>query len=345
MKHKVAILGATGAVGQRFVQLLENHPDFEIHELVASERSAGKKYAEATKWKLSTPMPSDVQSKIVKSLKDQLESKILFSGLDSDVAGEAESNYRNLGYTVISNSKNHRMDSDVPLVVPEINSDHLAMVGEQRKKYNGGAIVTNPNCSTIGTVLGLAPLLDLEIESLMVTTMQAISGAGYPGLPSFDILDNVIPHIGGEEDKIETEPQKIYGKLLGSVITPAKMKISAQVHRVSVLDGHLVSVSVKFKNKPNREELVRRFENYTAEPQRLKCFYAPEKPVVYFEAVDRPQTRLDRDLGRGMSASVGNLRECSIFDWKFNILSHNTVRGAAGGTILIAELMLKKGLL
>jgi len=345
MKHKVAILGATGAVGQRFVQLLENHPDFEIHELVASERSAGKKYADATKWKLSTSMPSDVKSKIVKSLKDQLESKILFSGLDSDVAGEAESNYRNLGYTVISNSKNHRMDSDVPLVVPEINPDHLEMVKEQRKKYNGGAIVTNPNCSTIGTVLGLAPLLEFGFESLMVTTMQAISGAGYPGLPSFDILDNVIPHIGGEEDKIETEPQKIYGKLTGSTVQPNPMKISAQVHRVGVLDGHMVSVSVKFKHVPTREDIISKFENYTSEPQKLKCHFAPEKPVVYFEAVDRPQTRLDRDLGRGMSASVGNLRKCSIFDWKFNILSHNTVRGAAGGTILIAELMLKKGLL
>ncbi len=345
MKHKVAILGATGAVGQRFVQLLENHPDFEIHELVASERSAGKKYSDATKWKLSTPMPSDVKSKIVKSLKDQLESKILFSGLDSDVAGEAESNYRNLGFTVISNSKNHRMDSDVPLVVPEINPDHLEMVKEQRKKYNGGAIVTNPNCSTIGTVLGLVPLLEFGIESLMVTTMQAISGAGYPGLPSFDILDNVIPHIGGEEDKIETEPQKIYGKLVGSSVQPSPMKISAQVHRVGVLDGHMVSVSVKFKNTPTREDMISKFENYASEPQKLKCYYAPEKPVVYFEAVDRPQTRLDRDLGRGMSASVGNLRKCSIFDWKFNILSHNTVRGAAGGTILIAELMLKKGLL
>lgn len=345
MKHQVAILGATGAVGQRFIQLLDHHPDFEIHELVASERSAGKPYSDAAKWKLSTLMPEKVKSKIVKSLKDKLESKILFSGLDSDVAGEAEAKYRNEGYTVISNSKNHRMDTEVPLVVPEINPSHLELVKEQRKKYHGGAIVTNPNCSTIGTVLGLAPLLPFGMESVMVTTMQAISGAGYPGLPSFDILDNVIPHIGGEEDKIETEPQKIYGALSGASITPLPLKISAQVHRVGVLDGHLVSVSVKFKQKPERNALIHAFETYQSEPQTLKCYSAPDKPIVYFEAVDRPQTRLDRDLGKGMSASVGNLRECKIFDWKFNILSHNTIRGAAGGTILIAELMLKKGLL
>ncbi|NUQ80947.1 MAG: aspartate-semialdehyde dehydrogenase [Bacteroidetes bacterium] len=343
MKINVAILGATGAVGQRFIQLLENHPVFQIHELVASSRSAGKPYREAAKWKLATPVPEDVKNKVVLSLDASLESKILFSGLDSDVAGEAEAAYRSKGHLVISNSKNHRMDTDVPLVVPEINPDHLDLVTRQKSVY-GGAIVTNPNCSTIGLVLGLAPVFDLGIEQAIVSTMQAISGAGYPGLPSFDILDNVIPHIGGEEPKIEEEPQKIFGTLSGQTILPATVRTSAMVHRVPALDGHLIAVSLRFKKPATREELVSRFTHYTGEPQKLGCYYAPTPPVQYFEAVDRPQTRLDRDLGRGMTVSVGNLRPCSIFDWKYNILVHNTVRGAAGGTILIAELMVKKGL-
>ncbi|MBN8706746.1 MAG: aspartate-semialdehyde dehydrogenase [Bacteroidetes bacterium] len=344
MKHKVAVLGATGAVGQRFIQLLENHPDFEVHELVASSRSAGKPYSEAAKWKLATALPEGIKQKIVKSTDDALESKILFSGLDSDIAGTAEEAYRAKGHIVISNSKNHRMDEDVPLVVPEINPEHLDMVIAQKKKY-GGAIVTNPNCSTIGLVLGIAPVFNLGIDMMIVSTMQAISGAGYPGIPSFDVLDNVIPHIGGEEDKIEDEPNKIFGKFDGKGIVPAPTRISAMVHRVPAIDGHLEAVSIKFKKSVTRDEIVSLMKNYEGEPQKLNCPSAPKPAIQYFEAVDRPQTRLDRDLGKGMTVSVGNLRPCNIFDWKFNLLVHNTVRGAAGGTILIAELMLRKGLI
>jgi len=344
MKHHVAVLGATGAVGQRFIQLLENHPDFEVHELVASSRSAGKPYSEAAKWKLATPMPEGIKQKVVKSTEEPLESGILFSGLDSDVAGHAEEAYRAKGHIVISNSKNHRMDEDVPLVVPEINPEHLALVDLQKKKY-GGAIVTNPNCSTIGLVLGLAPIMDLGVEHMIVSTMQAISGAGYPGIPSFDILDNVVPHIGGEEPKIEEEPNKIFGKFDGKGISPNPTRISAMVHRVPSLDGHLEAVSVKFKKTVTREDIVSRMKGFEGEPQKLNCPSAPKPAVQYFEAVDRPQTRLDRELGKGMTVSVGNLRPCSVFDWKFNLLVHNTVRGAAGGTILIAELMLRKGMI
>lgn len=343
-KLNVAILGATGAVGQRFIQLLDQHPQFQVSEVVASERSAGKQYKDAVNWKLPTPLPTSIADLTVKQITDKLTSKVLFSGLDASIAGEAEDRFRSEGYIVISNSKNHRMDDDVPLIVPEINPSHLDLVLQQKKKF-GGAIVTNPNCSTIGLVMGLAPLMQFGIEKVMVTTMQAISGAGYPGVPSFDILDNIVPTIGGEEDKIESEPKKIFGKLSGDSIEFAPFPISAMVNRVPAIDGHMEAVSIKFSKSVSKEDLEYAFQNFSAEPQDFQCHFAPNPAIIYFNRPDRPQTRLDRDLGKGMAVSVGNLRPCSIFDWKFTVLSHNTIRGAAGGTILIAELMLAKGLL
>ncbi|HEX2984691.1 MAG TPA: aspartate-semialdehyde dehydrogenase, partial [Ignavibacteriales bacterium] len=329
-KVKVGILGATGSVGQKFIQLLNNHPYFEVAEVAASEKSAGKKYKEAVNWFSSEPLPKTTGELTVKKCEPNLESKIVFSGLDANVAGEVEEAFAKAGYYVISNSKNHRFDKDVPLLVPEVNSDHIGLVKKQ-KWGNGGFIATNPNCSTIGLVLALKPLYDkFGIEALNVTTMQALSGAGYPGVPSLDIIDNVIPFIGGEEKKMETEPLKIFGSLSGSEIAFADFKISAQCNRVAVVDGHLECAQVKFKKKPSREEIIDAWENFTAEPQRLNLPLAPAKPVHYFAEDNYPQPRLHRNLDKGMAASVGRLRECSLFDYKFVVLSHNTIRGAAG---------------
>lgn len=342
-KVKVGILGATGSVGQKFIQLLNNHPYFEIAEVAASEKSAGKKYKEAVNWFSSESLPKAIGEMTVKKCEPNLESKIVFSGLDAGVAGEVEEAFAKAGYYVISNSKNHRFDKDVPLLVPEVNSDHIELVNKQ-KWGSGGFIATNPNCSTIGLVLALKPLYNkFGIEALNVTTMQALSGAGYPGVASLDIMDNVVPFIGGEEGKMETEPLKIFGSLKDSEVSFADFKISAQCNRVAVVDGHLECVQVKFKKKPSREEIITAWENFTAEPQKLNLPLAPLKPIHYFAEDNYPQPRLHRNLDKGMAASVGRLRECNLFDYKFVVLSHNTIRGAAGGAILIAELMNEKG--
>lgn len=338
-KIPVAILGATGSVGQKFIELLSNHPWFKISELAASEKSINKKYKDATKWVMTSLLQDDIASLIVKPCKPNLKSKIVFSALDSSVAGEIESEFANNGFIVISNAKNHRFDKDVPLVIPEVNYQHLELI-----KNKNGAIITNPNCSTIGMVLALKPLYDaFGIEAVNVVTMQAISGGGYPGVPSLDVLDNVIPFISGEEEKMRTEPLKIFGQLKKNYIDFAKIKISAQCNRVCVIDGHLENIQVKFKNKPSKESIISCWKEFKSLAQTLNLPSAPQNPIYYFDEEYLPQPRLNRNLENGMAISIGRLRECEIFDYKFVVLSHNTVRGAAGGTLLIAELMKAQG--
>jgi aspartate-semialdehyde dehydrogenase len=345
----VAVLGATGSVGQRFVQLLERHPWFRLHEVVASERSAGKPYADAAGWRLDTLLPDDAAALIVKDLGAELESALLFSGLDSSVAGEAEETYANRGCMVVSNSKNHRMDDDVPLMIPEINAAHIEAIERQRKRRGGhGAIVTNPNCSVIGLAMAMAPIEQrFGIEQLHVTTMQAISGAGYPGVPSYAILDNVIPYVGGgEEEKIEAEPRKILGRWNGERFDDAAFTISAQVNRVPTIDGHLLTIALRMRDRGVDLAAIREaLESFEGEPQRLDLPSAPKKPIHYIDASDRPQPRLDRDREHGMSVSVGRLRKCPLLDVRMVALVHNTIRGAAGAALLNAELLEAKGML
>jgi len=347
-KIKVGILGATGMVGQRFIQLLENHPWFEISALAASERSAGKTYQESMvgRWKLETPIPQDVAGMEVKECTPDLDCRVVFSALDSSVAGPLEEEFARAGFVVSSNSKNHRMDDDVPLLIPEINGDHLEIISAQKKRIGAnGFIVTNPNCSTIGLVMGVAPLhKKYGVTKIVVTTMQALSGAGYPGVASLDILDNVVPYIGGEEDKLETEPQKILGTVKNNRFVMADMLISASCNRVNVKDGHLETVSVEMKAKPSREELIATLRTYNP-LTGLDLPFAPPQPIVVREENDRPQPRFDRDEGKGMACVVGRIRKCSILDYKFLVLSHNTIRGAAGAAILNAEYMKVKGYL
>lgn len=342
----VAILGATGSVGQRFIQLLERHPWFRVHEVVASDRSAGKSFKEAADWRLETLVPDDVAGLTVKSLGVELESRLLFSGLDSSVAGDAEEEYANRGCAVISNSKNHRMAADVPLLIPEINADHLDAIETQRKR-RAGYIVTNPNCSVMGLAIALAPLQQrFGVEAVHVTTMQAISGAGYAGVPSYAILDNVIPYIGGgEEDKIETEPRKILGTWRDGKFEDAQIRISAQVNRVPTIDGHLMTVSAKLRERASLDDIRNALESFTSEPQRLGLPSAPQRPIHYIDSQDRPQPRLDRDREQGMAVSVGRLRPCPILDFRMVALVHNTIRGAAGAAILNAELLEARGML
>lgn len=342
----VAVLGATGSVGQRFIQLLANHPWFRVHEVVASDRSAGKKYGAAADWRLDTLVPDDVADLAVKNLGAELESRLLFSGLDSSVAGDAEDDYANRGCAVISNSRNHRMDNDVPLLIPEVNADHLGAIEVQRRR-RPGYIVTNPNCSVVGLAMALAPLeRAFGLEAVQVTTMQAISGAGYAGVASYAILDNVIPYIGGgEEDKIETEPRKILGAWKSDRFAEAPMTISAQVNRVPTIDGHLMTVSAKLRNAAEIREVREAMESFDGEPQQLGLPSAPKRPIHFLDGIDRPQPRLDRDRERGMAVSVGRLRHCPILDIRFVALVHNTIRGAAGAAILNAELLDAKGFL
>ena len=344
----VAVLGATGSVGQRFVQLLERHPWFELHEVVASDRSAGKSYGVAADWRLDTLLPRDAGALTVKLLGEDLESALVFSGLDSSVAGEAEDRYANAGCIVVSNSKNHRMDADVPLLIPELNAGHIGAIERQRKRRGGrGYIVTNPNCSTVGLAMALAPVERLYgIEQVHVTTMQAISGAGYNGVASYAILDNVIPYISGEEEKIESEPRKILGTWDGERFTDAPFTISAQTNRVATIDGHLMTISLKTRSDAvNLEQLREAIDNFRGEPQKLSLPSAPRKPIHYITDNYRPQPRLDRDREHGMSVSIGRLRPCPLLDIRMVALVHNTIRGAAGAAILNAELLQAKALL
>ncbi|MGZ5492623.1 MAG: aspartate-semialdehyde dehydrogenase [Thermoanaerobaculia bacterium] len=345
----VAVLGATGSVGQRFVQLLENHPWFRLHEAVASERSAGKKYGQAADWRLDTLLPRDAASLTVKDLGADLESRLVFSGLDSSVAGEAEDFYANRGCVVVSNSRNHRMDDDVPLLIPELNADHVDAVEKQQKRRGSrGYIVTNPNCSTVGLAMAIAPVERLYgIDQIHVTTMQAISGAGYAGVASYAILDNVIPFISGEEEKIESEPRKILGRWTNGKFENAPFRISAQTNRVPTIDGHLMTISLSLRKRDENflEKVRQAIESFSGEPQRLGLPSAPKRALHYIEDQDRPQPRLDRDRERGMSVSVGRLRPCPLLDLRMVALVHNTIRGAAGAAILNAELLDSKGML
>lgn len=343
MKIAVGILGATGSVGQKFVQLLSGHPWFEVTALAASERSAGKTYREAVRWFLSTPIPEDIAQMKISECEPGLPCRIVFSGLDASVAGEIEERFARAGYIVVSNAKNHRWDDDVPLLVPEINPDHLALVKHQ--KFGNGVIVTNPNCSTTGLAMALKPLEDkFGLTRVMVVTMQALSGAGFPGVASLDIIDNVIPFISGEEEKVQSEPLKILGTLADGRIHNLELPISAHCNRVAVLDGHLECVSVSLAEPASEELIIEAWNSFSSEPQSFALPMAPAKPIRYFHEPNFPQPRLHRDLDKGMAVSIGRLRPCSILEWKFVLLSHNTVRGAAGGAILNAELMVKKGL-
>jgi len=342
-KIPVAILGATGTVGQKFIVLLEDHPFFKITELVASSRSAGKLYREACRWKQDIPVPEHIGRLMVKNTDQKLLSPLLFSGLDSSIAGPVEEAYADQGHFVISNSKNHRMDEDVPLIIPEINHDHFEIIKTQKYK---GAIITNSNCSTMFLTMALAPLYnEFGIEAVQVTTLQAISGAGYPGVASMDILGNVIPHIGGEEEKMETEPLKILGKLDNNRIIPADFQISAQCNRVPVFDGHTETLSIKLKGKAGVEEVKEVLREFRGLPQEMGLPFAPANPLLLFEEEDRPQPARDIWLNRGMSTCIGRIRPCPVFDIKMVIMGHNTVRGAAGAAILNAETLLKKGYL
>jgi aspartate-semialdehyde dehydrogenase len=344
----VAVLGATGSVGQRFVQLLESHPWFRLHEVVASERSAGRTYGDAADWRLDTLLPASASALEVKPLGAQLESRLVFSGLDSSVAGEAEDDYANRGCVVVSNSRNHRMDADVPLLIPEINADHLGAIDLQKTRRGGnGYIVTNPNCSTIGLAMAIAPIeRRFGINQLHVTTMQAISGAGYAGVPSYAILDNVIPFIGGgEEEKIETETNKILGTVKNGAIEDHPLTVSAAVTRVPVHNGHTGSISVSLEQKPDAEAMIHAWNGFRGRPQELGLPTAPPQPIVYLTGANRPQPALDANRDGGMTVTVGRLRRCPVLDYKFVALGHNTIRGAAGAAILNAELMHREGLL
>jgi aspartate-semialdehyde dehydrogenase len=344
-KLSVGILGATGIVGQRFIQLLEHHPWFEISWLAASDRSEGRLYAQAARWRLKTAIPDRVAKMTLSPATPQGAPKIIFAALDAAIAKEMEPQFAAAGCAVVSNSSALRMQLDVPLVIPEVNGDHIPLIEAQAwRKAGGGFAVTNPNCSAIGLVLALKPLQQqFGLETVMAVTMQAVSGAGYPGVASLDILGNVIPYIAKEEEKMEEETQKLLGKLNGSGITPAPFAMSAQCNRVAVEDGHTESVSVRLKKKAQPEEIIAAWNDFRAEPQQLRLPSAPEQPVMYLHGVDRPQPRLDVDAGGGMTTSVGRLRKCNVLDWKFTILSHNTIRGAAGAALLNAELLKAKG--
>ena len=343
----VGILGATGIVGQRFIQLLENHPWFQVAWLAASDRSAGKTYAEAVRWRLKTPVPADVARLTVSAAEPGQAPKVIFAALDAAVAAELEPRFAAAGSAVISNSSAFRMGEDVPLVIPEVNPDHFSLIERQEwRKKSGGFIATNANCSAIGLVLALAPLQsEFGLEKVFVVTMQAVSGAGYPGVASLDILGNVIPFIAKEEEKLEMETRKMLGSMNGAGIKLGEFGISAQCNRVAVEDGHMESISVKLKRKAAPEAIRAAWERFRGLPQELRLPSAPEQPVIYDPAPDRPQPRSDVDRGNGMSVVVGRLRECPLLDWKFTVLSHNTIRGAAGAALLNAELLKVRGYL
>jgi aspartate-semialdehyde dehydrogenase len=343
---EVGILGATGMVGQHFIKFLQGHPWFDLKWLGASDRSAGKRYSDAMTWHLAGGLPLSVADIQVEECKPGNAPRLLFSAMDASVATEIERAFAQAGHVVVSNSKNHRMERDVPLLVPEVNPDHLKLVpGQQRNRGWKGQIVTNPNCSTVGLTMALGPLKQFGISRVIVTTMQAISGAGYPGVASMDIMGNVIPFIGGEEEKMQAETQKILGDFHGDHIEPLAAKISAHCNRVAVVDGHTETVSVEFSSRPGVADLRDAFESFRAIPQHRNLPSAPPRPIIYLDEANRPQPRKDAERERGMAAFVGRLRPCPALDYKFVVLSHNTIRGAAGAAVLNAELMHSEGML
>lgn len=348
MRLRVAVLGATGAVGQRFVQLLQGHPWFEIEVLAASKRSAGKSYREACNWVLESEMPSEIgEMTVVNTSVESVEKAgsvdIVFSSLPASVAGPVEEEFARK-YAVFSKASAHRLEEDVPLIIPEVNPDHLNLIPIQKKrKGRDGFISTDPNCSTIQLAITLKPLMAFGLKRVVVSTMQALSGAGYPGVASLDIIDNVVPYIPNEEEKIELETLKILGNFDGEVVRPADIAISASCNRVNVKDGHLECVFVELEANPSVEEVREALENFRGEPQELKLPSAPESPVMVRDEPNRPQPRFDRDAGRGMSVVVGRIRHDPVLTLKYVCLGHNTIRGAAGAGLLSAELAVKKG--
>jgi aspartate-semialdehyde dehydrogenase len=351
-KIPVGILGATGMVGQRFIQLLERHPWFEVAWVAASERSFGKTYAEAAKWKMKTPIPKRVANMTLSAAEPggtgkSSAPKVIFAALDSDIAREMEPAFAEAGCAVISNSSAFRMHPQVPLVIPEINADHIKLIEQQSwRRSSGGFMVTNANCSVMGLAIALAPLQKaFGVEAVFAVTMQAVSGAGYPGVPSMDILGNVVPYIKNEEEKMQEEAGKLLGKLKGREIVPAAFTISAHCNRVAVEDGHTESISIKLKKRATPEKIIAAWREYRGQVADLKLPFAPAEPIFYDERPDRPQPRLDIERGHGMTVSCGRLRPCSLLDWKFTMLSHNTIRGAAGAALINAELLKAKGYL
>lgn len=341
---RAGVLGATGAVGQRFIALLAHNPWFEITALAASQRSVGMRYEEACPWRISADRPSAVRDLIVQPCEPGLECDVVFSALPSNVAGPIEEKFAAAGYAVFSNASSHRMAPDVPLLIPEVNPDHLQLIPIQRARRGWkGFIVTDPNCSTVGLTLALKPLLDaFGIQRVVVTTMQALSGAGYPGVPGLDSLDNVIPYIGGEEEKMAREPAKILGAFSAQAqsIIPSEIRISASCNRVATRDGHMEAVSVELGRRATLDEIIEALRSFKSVPYQLGCPSAVNPTIIVRNEPDRPQPYLDRDAGGGMAVTVGRVRPCEVFDYKFVVLSHNTVRGAAGASILNAELMI-----
>jgi aspartate-semialdehyde dehydrogenase len=346
-KHEVGILGATGMVGQRFVSLLEHHPWFEVAWLAASERSAGKNYGEACNWRVRDPMPKAAADLPVHECKPGKAPQLLFSSLDSKVAGEVEKEFAQAGHVVVSNSSNHRMDADVPLLIPDVNPDHLALVRLQRveRKWKG-MIVTNPNCTTVGLAMSLAPLeRSFGLEKVLMTSMQAVSGAGYPGVPTLDIIGNVIPYIAGEEEKVERETRKLLGRLGDGRVEMGNFIVSAHCNRVMVEDGHTESISVALRSPAKVEDLIEAWRKYRSRPQELHLPSAPKHPIIVREERDRPQPKFDVLAENGMATVVGRVRPCPVLGFKYTALSHNTIRGAAGAALLNAELMKAEGYL
>ena len=343
---EVGILGATGTVGQRFVQLLADHPWFELRQVAASDRSAGKTYAEAAAWQLEGAPPPRCAAMTVEECLPGRGPRVVFSSMAGAQAGEIEAAFAAAGHVVITNSSHFRMAADVPLLVPEINPGHLGLLPVQRRLRGWeGAIVTNPNCAAVVLVMALAPLRRFGLRRVLATTFQAVSGAGYPGVPSLDILGSVVPHIGGEEQKVESEPQKILGELQGGEIQPLPFTVSAACNRVAAVDGHLVTMSIEFAERPARAELLAALAGWTGLPQERGLPTAPRRPIHLMEAADRPQTRKDAGLERGMATAVGRVRECPVLHYKLVALAHNVMRGAAGAAVLNAELMVSEGLL
>lgn len=348
-KIDVGILGATGAVGQRFALLLAKHPDFRLNVLAASDRSAGKRFKDATHWLLKEPMPGDLAEIPVVPLSDELDCGLVFSALPTDAARDWESRLATAGYGVFSNAGAHRMDGDVPLLIPEVNPDHLRLLLDQQRArgWQRGFVVTNPNCTAIPMTLALAPLHEqFGVRRVIATSMQSVSGAGYPGVASLDMIDNVIPFIAGNEEiKVTAEPNKLLGRLSSGRIESANIQVSAHCNRVCVSDGHLVTMSVEFDAKPSLEEIRRTWQSWRPLPQQLELPSAPSPVLVVHDDDARPQPRLDRDLGSGMATSIGRLRHCEVLHVRFVVMAHNTIRGAAGASVLNAELMLARGLL
>ncbi len=346
-KINVAVLGATGAVGQRFIQLLENHPWFRVAEVIGSSRSAGQPYGEVTNWVLDGGVPNSVKNLMVKPLDSDIESLLVFSALPKEAAESREVELASAGHIVCTNASVNRMVEDVPLLLPEVNADHIQLIDIQREKrgWKTGAIIANSNCTAMPVVMALAPLRKFGVTKFLVVSAQAVSGAGYPGVASLDILDNIIPYVSGDEHKLETETLRMLGDLRNERIEWLPAKVSASCNRVAVVDGHLVTVSVELAEKPGLDEVLAAWESFQGPHLVAELPSAPAKPLYYLPQIDRPQSRRDRNAGNGMSTSIGRLRECPILGYKFVALSHNTIRGAAGCSILNAELLAVKGYL